>query len=130
MPLGSIGQGPGYTHFEGDKTTDVSADKYFSKISMYGSTVCSIQVRFNDGGTATAAGVLYVQGSNENNPTDLAAGSNEWETLDVAFNRAVTAGAGMASINLSNVGWRWLRVFYDRTSGSGPLQVATVIKVQ
>lgn len=131
MPLGHLGEGTGMTFKEGDKTTAVTADKYFKKISMADETIAAIQVMFNEDATHTLVGTLYVQGSNLPNPTDEAAGANEWKTLDVSFDTLVTSGAnGMSSINLSAVGWRWLRVFFDFTSGSGSMAVYTYVKTK
>jgi hypothetical protein len=116
---------------QGDNTTQVTADKYFGRIEMPpAATVVSVQVNFNhDAATHTGVGVLYIQGSNHETPTDAAAGTNEWETLDVVFTRAVTSGAGQATCNMAYFGYRWIRTFYDFTSGSGAVEVRTMIKV-
>ena len=129
MTLGAM-EGTGLTFVEGDKTTAVTADKYFTKISLADETICCVQVFFNEDGTHTGAGTLYIQGTNEPNPTDNAAATTEWDTLDVVFNRAVTSGIGMASANMAFLGWRWIRVFYDFTSGSGSMRVLTVVKTK
>ena len=125
MSLGHGGRGNGYTMQEGDRTTGIAATKYFSKIAVPKAGILAIQVNFNEDATATAVGVMTIQGSNFPEPTDQAAGTREWDTLDVAFNRAVTAGAGLCSVNLALLGWRWIRVVYTRTSGTGSLFVQT-----
>lgn len=110
--------------YQGDNTTQVTADKYFGRVLVDRCTVAAIQVNFNrDAATHTGVGTLYVQGSVHDAPTDGAAGTNEWETLDVVFPRNVTSGAGHAAVSLSAVGYRWLRVFYDFASGSGSVEV-------
>ena len=125
MSLGHPSEGNGYTMPDGDRTTGIAATTYFKTIPVPKTGMIAIQVNFNEDATATAAGTLTIQGSNFPSPTAEAAGTREWDTLDVAFNRAVTAGAGLASINLSFLGWRWIRVVYTRTSGTGSFYVQT-----
>ena len=120
-----LGMGQGILHYQGDTTTQVVADKYFGRVALNYASICSIQVNFNPG---TAAGALFVQGSNHEDPSDLVAGLNEWETLDVVFPRAVISGAGQAAISLSHVGFRWIRIFFDHTGGSGVMEVCYFVK--
>lgn len=114
---------------QGDNVTQVAADKYFGRVSMRAAAIASIQVNFNrDAATHTGVGTFYVQGSNHEDPTDGAAGTNEWETLDVVFARGATSGAGLAALSLSDVGYLWIRVFYDWTSGSGSVETHICVK--
>lgn len=112
--LGAMGLGTGHTHNE-ETAANVTADVYMSKIAMGTERLCSIQCQWD----ANLTAVLKVQASNLPNPTDGAAGTNEWDTLDVVFtvNPAGTAGTG--SVSLDAVGYKWLRVFVDYTSGTG-----------
>lgn len=133
--IGDLGTGTGHTHTEGVNSdtgvpnAEIAATKYFKKIGMGHETTCAIQVNFNQlTTTATLAGTIKVQGSNHQNPTDEAAGTNEWIDLDVVFPAAVTSGAGTTGVSMSFIGWRWIRFVFTRTSGTGSLIVRTVIK--
>lgn len=135
MSLGNLGISSGHTHSEGvdadtgNPIAEIAATKYFKKISMGHETVAAIQVNFNQVvTTATLAGTIKVQGSNHENPTDEAAGTNEWLDLDVVFPAQVTSGAGMTGISMAFIGWRWIRFVFTRTGGTGSLIVRTVIK--
>lgn len=137
MSLGNLGISSGHTHTEGvdadtgKPSATISATKYFKKISMGHETVAAIQVNFNQANGAAAqtlAGTIKVQGSNHEDPTDEAAGTNEWIDLDVVFPAAVTSGAGTTGVSMSFIGWRWIRFVFTRTGGEGILIVRTCIK--
>ena len=65
--------------------------------------------------TGTPTGTIQVQGTIKDSP-----GTDDW--VDVLTTGVSTAGAaGTALINLSNVAWTDVRVYYTRSSGSGAL---------
>ena len=123
----------GHTHIEGvdddgKPLANLTATKYFKRISMGHETVCAIQLNWNADATHTLAGTIKVQGSNHTNPTESAAGTFEWVDLDVVFPVQVTSGQGGTGISMSFIGWRWIRLVFTFASGSGTLIVRTVIK--
>lgn len=135
MGLGNYGIGCGHTMVEGLDTNGqpiaaIAATKYFKKISLANEHICSIQINSNEDATATLAGTFTVQGSNFDNPTDEAAGTREWVTLDVVFSATsvLAAGATVMGVSMSFVGWRWVRVAFTRTGGTGTVIVRTVQK--
>lgn len=135
MGIGNLGIGAGHTFKEGldadgKLIAAISATKYFKKISLANEKLCAIQINYNEDATATLAGTFTVQGSNFDNPTDEAAGTREWLTLDVVFSASsvIAAGAGMIGVSMDFVGWRWIRVVFTRTGGTGSVVVRTVQK--
>lgn len=133
--LGDLGRGAGHTFKEGfDADTGVpaaiSATTYFKKIALANEKLCAIQINYNEDSTATLAGTFKVQGSNFDNPTDQAAGTREWLDLDVVFSASsvIVAGAGMIGVSMDFIGWRWIRVVFTRTGGTGSVGIRTVQK--
>jgi hypothetical protein len=76
--------------------------------------------------TGTPAGLFYVQGSidplAETDPASAA-----WSNLAFSTTPEATGAAGNHLINLNQIPYTKIRLFYDRTSGSGAL-TAYVVK--
>lgn len=133
--LGNLaGIGTGHTHLEGvddngKPSANLTATKYFKRIACGHETIVSIQLNWNEDATHTLAGTLKVQGSNHAEPPESVAGSHfEWVDLDVVFPVQVTSGEGGTGVSMAFIGWRWIRLVFTFSSGSGTLIVRTVIK--
>lgn len=123
--LGYTGLGTGHTMKQEELA--VAADKYFKKIAMSTETLACIQINWS----AATTGTMYVQGSNYDNPTDEAAGAtDEWQNLDVVPNKQPVGGTERGCFfNIAYQGFRWIRVFYDFTSGTADITTRTVTKM-
>lgn len=75
---------------------------------------CSIQCKFS---SATLNGTLYLQASNDNSEFSNISGASQ----------AVVSGASHM-FNVSAAGYRYLRVFWDATSGTGTMTANALIK--
>lgn len=87
----------------------------------------SVQIIF----TGTPTGTFYIQGSNVANSGGLIGngpGTNDWVTVPVVDETGVvtlsaSGAAGQYLANLFNLGFAYLRVIYDFTSGTGDVDV-------
>ena len=84
---------------------------------------CGLQLKWS-GGTGT----LTIEVSNnavQRHPTDAFASVNTGDWVTLTLDRAITQPAGSASgdvIDLSEIPFRWARVKYTRSAGSGTLE--------
>lgn len=69
--------------------------------------------------TADAVGVAYVQGSNDGTTWDTISFRDENDAIVDGYDIASTAQSHI--FDCVGVGVGWLRLFYDRTSGTGGL---------
>ena len=87
----------------------------------------SVQIIF----TGSPTGTFYIQGSNVANSGGLirnGPGASDWVTVPVVDATGVidldaSGSAGQYLANLFNLGFAYLRVIYDFTSGSGSVDV-------
>lgn len=73
----------------------------------------------------TPTGVFEVQGSIDYNDTRE---TGNWSALDFGTAPAASGAADVHLLNINNVPYKKLRVFYDRTSGTGSLSVTIMAK--
>lgn len=95
----------------GDMSADVTSDpidvRYLDNIA--------IQCNF----TGTPTGPFYVQGSVD---------KSNWASLTLSGSPAAAGSDDTVLIDVNQVSVPWLRVFYDRTSGTGSLDVWVAAK--
>lgn len=89
----------------GDMSADITSGSYV----IGNATAMSVQLTWS--GTAPV-GDLKVQASND--------GTN-WVDTDAVV--AVATNTDSTLANFEEPGWKWFRIFYDRTSGTGNLNV-------
>jgi hypothetical protein len=102
---------------------NMGADIYSDVLDCSQRDLVSLHIHASGAGPGTDdhVGVVYIQVSND--------GSN-WVNLRFTLDGAAATSLTVSSetelnalVNLVDVGWRWLRVFYDRTSGTGEFNV-------
>lgn len=71
--------------------------------------------------TGTPTGAFKVEGSIDNVPN--AASVVNWDDTGILVIDAPSGSAGASFINLVGIGFRWLRLTYTRSSGTGALNV-------
>ena len=95
----------------GDMSEDIESE-IIDVSQIYAAAVQSVW-------SGSPVGNIIVQGScDEDSPTN-------WSAIDT---QAAGGGAGSDLVNLDGIGYRWLRVFYDDTSGTGSLTTRVNIK--
>jgi hypothetical protein len=67
--------------------------------------------------TGTPNGTFSVQGSNNHNQQDPS--SDDWVSLPLSPAPTAAGSASSAMVNVSGLGFPWLRVSYTNTSGTG-----------
>ena len=100
-------------------TNQTSYDLFLSNIFNY-----SIQLVF----TGSPVGTFKLQCSNDQGnpvtPTQTEQNSGVVHWTDVASSSTSVSGAGNILFDVQNTGYRWVRVVYTASSGSGTLTVA------
>lgn len=80
----------------------------------------AIQINFT---TSDAVGTFYVQGSVDHNVQDpmnsVESPSGNWVDLDLSPTPTAASANDNILINLTQMSFPFIRVFYDRTSGTG-----------
>ena len=92
---------------------DMSGDITSNVLDMGHLKSCSMDVSWSNG-----TGVIKIQGSNSNVDADF-------KNLDEINNEIVNpaGSAGSLLLNLNEIAFRYIRLFYDRTSGTGTMNV-------
>jgi hypothetical protein len=94
----------------------LSSDWTSEPVYIYQIVALAIQLVF----TGSPVGNFTLQCSNDEYSSNLA--PQNWTTLDGSA-QSITE-AGNHTWNIQDAGYRWIRVVYTRTSGSGNLTVA------
>lgn len=97
---------------------DISTSQTSGKTSIEGIDNVALQAVWN--GTSPV-GVLYVEVSVEANPVN-------WDALDFGSAISISGNTGMHTININQHAFKWLRVRYVRTSGTGTMTVTELGK--
>ena len=106
-----------------DAVNPGGADAYSDPISMTRDSVFGLQVSW----TGTLAGTLKLQFSNVEQPGTGA--STDWVTDTSYTFPADPAGSASSTFEQwSGCGSRWIRLFYDHTSGTGTITALCHIK--
>jgi len=102
---------------------DASGDLVSEGVSMEYQYGISIQAVIS----GTAAGTLKLQGSNDfGNPSEAAGpvhGQNVVNWSDIADSSAPVTGTGTVTWNFQGVFYKWIRVVYTATSGTGTMNI-------
>jgi hypothetical protein len=100
-----------------------AADAYSEPISLNRDSTFSLQVEW----TGTPTGVLKLEFSNKQNPASGV--SSDWVT-DTAYTFPANPAGGASNTfeQWSGAGSAWVRLWYDRTSGTGTMTAYAKIK--
>ncbi len=111
---------------DSDTTDNMGADVTSNWVPIEGSHGVGLEVKVDNTSTAstgTAAGTIAVQVSNSTSNWTALEFSDGTTSLTVSSGTDVTKALDLVDLN-----WRFLRVFYDRTSGDGILDVYAYVR--
>ena len=100
---------------------DMSADYTSPIIDVQYADNVGLQLIF----TGTPTGLFYIQGSINYDPRTT---TGDWSNLDFSSAPEAAGAADNHLINLNQLPYKYIRVFYDRTSGSGSLSIYFMIR--
>jgi hypothetical protein len=115
-----LGTGPGGELI--GSGTDASVSQTSAAVNLNYRYGISIQAVI----TGTAAGTLKLQGSDDfgsRNPIEPAGSNQVVNWSDIANSSAPVTGAGTASWNFQGSFYKWIRLVYTASSGTGTINV-------
>jgi hypothetical protein len=80
-------------------------------------------------GGSTPIGPVYIRGSNnETDSEDVATAGTDWENIPgLVFNLSGNSGSQTFILEAVAFSYKWLDVFFDRTSGDGTMDRITLV---
>lgn len=106
----------------GASELDLSADATSQATNVQFSDNIGIQLVWTG---SSPSGEVLIQSSNDYDPIK---NTGTWTNLDFGVPILITGNSGNHIININLVPFAWIRLFYDRTSGTGTMTSTLVMK--